>query len=91
MGVTTRKDPPGLNPHSEHPAGITRLWLAIGVIWSIGWLLFVAWREVVDQISPIPTDFFLLPLIILAPWLITASVLVGRWVAVGFNSPSEPT
>jgi hypothetical protein len=66
--------------------GIIRLWLVIGVIWSIGWLLFVAWRDVVDQISPITTDFFLLPLIILAPWLITASALVGRWVAVGFNS-----
>jgi hypothetical protein len=71
--------------------GIIRLWFVIAMIWSIGWLLFVVWREVVDQISPIPTDFFLLPLIILAPWLITASVLVGRWVAVGFNSPSEPT
>jgi hypothetical protein len=71
--------------------GLIRLWFVIAVIWSIGWLLFAAWREVVDQISPIPTDFFLLPLIILAPWLITASVLVGRWVAVGFNSHSEPT
>ena len=71
--------------------GIIRLWFVIAMIWSIGWLLFVVWREVVDQISPIPTDLFLLPLIILAPWLITASVLVGRWVAVGFNSPSEPT
>jgi hypothetical protein len=63
----------------------------MAAVWSIGWLLFVAWREIVDQISPIATDFFVLPLIILAPWLITASVLVGRWVALGFKSPSKRT
>jgi hypothetical protein len=71
--------------------GIIRLWFVLAAIWSIGWLVFVAWREVVDHISPIATDFFLLPLIILAPWFITALVLVGRWVAVGFKSHNMDT
>src|SRR5690348_13041634 len=34
--------------------GAIRLW----IVWSIAWLLFVAWRETVDQISPVATDFF---------------------------------
>jgi hypothetical protein len=45
----------------------------------------VSWREFVDQVGAIRTDFFVVPLIILAPWLITAAVLAARWVAAGFK------
>jgi hypothetical protein len=65
--------------------GEIRLWIVISAIWSIGWSLWIAWREIVDQVGPIRTDFFVVPLIILAPWLITASVLAAKWVAAGFK------
>ena len=61
------------------------LWLVLSVLWSIGWTLFVLWRSIVDRLTPVDTDYFAVPAVVMAPWLISFAVVTYKWVAKGFE------
>ena len=68
--------------------GSFRLWIVVSSLWSIGWILWIVWLTWIEGTRPIPLDLFLLPFIVLSPWLITASVFIAKWVVAGFR-PSK--
>jgi hypothetical protein len=71
-------------------SGPIRLWIVGSSLWSGGWALFWVWQGWVEGISPIRSDLFVITFLILAPWLITASALVAKWVIAGFRQPPKP-
>lgn len=67
--------------------GIWRIWIVASAVWSIAvfqdpvW--FGHWWEHGD---PHPRDWLSLLLVVLFPWILTAVVLTGRWVVMGFRA-----
>lgn len=70
-------------------SGPLRLWIVVGALWSITWSFMVAWASYVDGITLSRSDYFLVPSIVLAPWLLSGFAAVCKWVIAGFRKPAS--
>jgi hypothetical protein len=66
--------------------GTIRLWIVISALWSIGWVVLIVSNWAQGE-PPTKYDVFAAPLVVAAPWLVTAAVLAAGWVVAGFRQP----
>jgi hypothetical protein len=66
--------------------GFFRIWIVISALWSAGVAEVFTYERLVHSARYFPPDDPLyLPLIALAPWLLTIVVLSIAWIAKGFK------
>jgi hypothetical protein len=70
--------------------GLLRVWFAFSVLWSIGTALLLAWDWFIWVVPSsgraAPSDYFTIPPVVLAPWIVTIVVIGVLWIRDGFRS-----